>query len=332
MKTKLRGKDFISLKEYSKEELETILQLAFDLKVKLAGGELPALLKGKNLGMLFCAPSTRTRISFETGMSQLGGHAQYYQPEQLQLVRLKEPWVDTAQVMSRYLDGLVVRIVTIPGVQEFKYGDAHEIVQTIADNAQMPVILASSDKEHPCQVMADIMTIIEKFGHDYKRRKISLIWVCNKEPITPGIPHSLALAGGALGMRLTYAYPEGYGLDPEYMDAAKRLAEKSGGSLELVHSIDEAAKDAAVIYAKGWGLIGKTTQEDLKTRESLRHWRITQDHMKAAAKDAVFMNAMPLEREREIASEVVDGPQSVIYDEAENRLHVEKAILSLIMG
>ncbi len=332
MKTSLRGKDFISLRDYSKEELETIFRLAFDLKLKLAIGEQHTLLAGKNLGMLFCAPSTRTRISFETGMSQLGGHAQYYNFQDLHLARLKEPWTDTAQVMSRYLDGLVVRLVSIPGVRELKPGEGHDTVRTMADSATIPVILASSDKEHPCQVMADIMTMMEKFGPAYNKKKVALVWVCNREPITPGIPHSLAIAGGTLGMRLTYAYPEGYDLDPEYMNDGMRLTEQSGGTLEIVHNIDEAVRDADVVYAKGWGVIGKTSDEELKIRESLKHWRITQEHMNAATRDAIFMNAMPIEREREVASEVVDGPRSVIYDEAENRLHVQKAIMSLIMG
>lgn len=332
MKTKLQGRDFVSLKDYSKEDLETILRLAFDLKVRLASGVPHPLLLGKNLGMLFCAPSTRTRISFETGMSQLGGHAQYYDFQDLHLARIKEPWSDTAKVMSRYLDGLVVRLVSIPGARELKYGEGHDTVWTMADNATIPVILASSDKEHPCQVMADIMTIIEKLGPDYKKKKVALVWVWRREPITPGIPHSLAIAGGSLGMRLTYAYPDGYDLDPEYINDGMRLAEQSGGTLEIVHNIDEAVKDADVIYAKSWGAIGKTTEEDLKIRKSLRHWRITQEHINAGTQDVIFMNAMPIDRELEATSEVVDGPRSVIFDEAENRLHVQKAIMSLIMG
>jgi ornithine carbamoyltransferase len=330
MNTQLRGRDFITMKGYSKEDLETILHLAFDLKMKRASGEPHALLVGKNLGMLFGASSTRTRISFETGMAQLGGQAQFYTPEQLQLS--KESWVDTAQVMSRYLDGLVVRMSSVPNVRELEYGEGHDIINTIANNANIPVISAACDKEHPCQVMADIMTMIEKCGPDYKRKKVAIVWVCSRWGKPTGVPHSMAIASGTLGMTLTLAYPEGFDLDPEYINEGKRLAEHSGGNIEIVHDINEAVKDASVIYGRGWGAVGKTREEDLSMREPFVDWNIRMEHFDAAAPNAVFMNSMPLDRERDAVPEVVDGPMSVIYDEAENRLHVQKAIMALLMG
>lgn len=204
MISKLKGRDFISLRDYSKEDLETILTLAFELKRKLYTGEPHRLLEGKELGMLFFSPSTRTRISFETGMSQLGGHAQFYAPEHMH-VFFRESWVDTARVMARYLDGIMIRLSHIPG-QELKYGEARDILNTIATNANIPVINASDDQGHPCQVMSDIQTIIEKFGPDYKKKKVALVWSPgHPRALAPGIPQSLALAGGKLGMNLVSA-------------------------------------------------------------------------------------------------------------------------------
>lgn len=332
--TRLKGRDFITLRDYTKEDLETILQVAFDLKNKVARGEPHPLLAGKSLGMLFCAPSTRTRISFETAMSQLGGHAQYYAPEHLQVSGLGETWADMARVISRYLDGLVVRAMSnpqIPALRYLKWGEAHAIVKTLADNASIPVINAADDMEHPCQMMADIMTIIEKFGPDYKRKKVAFVWAYKSKRVRPGVTHSLLIAGGTLGMRLTFAYPEGFELDPEYIKDGIRLAEQSGGSIEITHNINEAVKDADVIYAKAWGAMRKTVEEDARLRKSFRDWCIRKEHFDHAATGAIFMNPMPLERGEEATSEVVDGPMSVILDEAENRLHIQKAILSLIM-
>lgn len=330
MNTKLRGKDFITLRDYSKDGLETILSLAFDLKIKLASREPHALLVGKSLGMLFSYASTRTRVSFETGMTQLGGHAQYYEPNQLQLGA--ESWEDTAGTLSRYLDGIVVRMVSSPQVGEFKYGEARGILNVLSKHASVPVISACDDQGHPCQVMADIMTIIEKFGTDYKKKKVSLVWVCSKKGINPGVPHDLAVAAGTLGMRLTLACPEGFDPDSEYIEHAKRSAAKSGGVIEIVHNIDEAVKDASVIYGRGWKAIGKTIDEDLNMRKPFKAWRITQQHFDVATPDAIFMNSMPVSRETDATPEVIDGPRSVIFDEAENRLHAQKAIMALLMG
>ena len=334
MDTRLKGKHFISLKDYSKEELDRILDLAFDLKRKLYAGEPHLLLAGKCLGMLFCSPSLRTRVAFERGITQLGGTAQYYAPDQLHIVkggRISESWEDTARVLSRYIDGLMVRLYTISGYRPLEYGEAHDIMKTLAASAGIPVINGIDDMEHPTQVMADIMTLREKFGHEYKKKKVTIFWVYNPRGIPPGIPHSLLAAGGKLGMRLTFAHPEGYDLDPNYLNESRRIAKQAGGSIEILNNIDEAVKDADVIYAKGWKAIGKTPDEDLEMRASLKHWRVEKKHFDKAATDAIFMHAMPIEREVEVTNEVIDSPRSVIYDQAENRLHVVKAIMALTM-
>ena len=332
---KLSGRDYISLMDYSREEIETILDLSFDLKRRLYARDPHPLLAGKNLGMLFWNPSTRTRISFETGMSQLGGHAQYYTAESVH-ANVEENWVDTAQVMSRYLDGLVIRMYESP---LRKYGDARDILMAFADNANIPVINAMDDEEHPCQAMADTMTIIEKFGAHYRQKKVAVVWVNFDTSCAPSMAHSTALIQSALGMKQVFAYPPGFDLDPKYMNEAKRRAEQYGGTLEITNDINEACSDADVILSTYWGVVPKKgtvipNKEEFHkiTAPFAEDWIISKKHFDIAAKNAIFMNCMPLWRGVQATSEVVDGPMSVIYQEAENRLHVQKAILSLVMA
>ncbi len=338
MNTKtLRGKDFVDLRDYTAEDIETIMHVAFDLKARLAAGERSSLLANRTLGMLFCAASTRTRVGFETAMDQLGGHAQFYAPEHLQLGGAKESWIDTTEVLARFVDGIMIRLSNIvgQGYDFLKYGESHAILQTMAKHSCVPIYNANDDTEHPTQVMADLMTFREKLGHeDYKKKKIALVWVCSKKGITPGIPHDMALVAGKLGMNLTIAHPEGFDLDPAYLNEGIRAAKLSGGTINIVHSIEEATKDASIVYAKGWGgpcLPQMTAEEDQERRKSLKHWILGEEHFKNTTKGAIFMNAMPLTRDVDVTSEVVDGPRSVIYDQAENRLHAQKAILAVTM-
>ena len=333
MKTKLKGRDFLSLRDYSREELETILEVAFALKAKVATGEPHPLLAGKTLGMLFADDSLRTRISFETGMTQLGGHAQYYLPNKLHLVHSQETWEDTAQVMSRYLDGLMVRLSRIPpDIKDLSnYGAAQAVLELLAKNATCPVINGYSDVEHPCQIMADIMTLIEKFGPDFRRKKVAHVWVYSRGRWTPAGANSLAIASATLGMRTTFAHPSGFHFDPAYAKEAERLAGQSGGSFETVDNLHDAVKDADVIYAEPQSAIGTTLEESEKMRAGLKDWIITREHFDIAAPGAVFMHAMPIRRGEEVTNEVADGTMSVIYDQAENRLHAQKAIMALTM-
>lgn len=335
MKTNLKGRDFINLRDFNAEELETILEVAFELKGELARGQAHPLLAGKTLGMLFGNASTRTRISFETAMTQLGGHAQYYAPEQMQLFDSGESLKDTAHVMSRYLDGIIVRLTKsiphIPQLSNLKYGDGYATIQRMAKDANIPVINAACDKEHPCQVMADLMTIIEKMGRNWKDKKMSIVWVPNRKWVTPGTAHTFAIAAGILGMKLTYAYPEGFDLDQSFIDEGRALARKTGGRIEITNNLNEALKDTSILYAKAWGLLNESREEDAKRRENYLDWCIQEEHFKHTAADAIFMNCMPIERDREASAAVMDGPRSALYDEAENRLHAQKAVLSLVM-
>ncbi|MDN5301866.1 MAG: ornithine carbamoyltransferase [Thermoanaerobacteraceae bacterium] len=326
MKTKMKGKHFISLMDFSKEELETILETGFDFKKMLARGQRHEFLKGKSLGMLFAQPSTRTRVSFETGMTQLGGHAQYYTQETMQL-KNKETWEDTGRILSRYLDGILVRMYDLE-----RYGMARDIVNTIAKNATIPVINGLDDKEHPCQVMGDIMTIIEKFGENWKKRKIVMAWAYAERVKSPGVPQAMLIAASLLGMNLTLAYPKKYELDEEYMAFAENAYKKSGGTLTITNDIYEASKGADVIYAKSWGSCTMPKEEDKKYREAFKEdWCISNKHFDLANPNAYYMHPLPAARGEEVTDEVIDGPHSIVYDQAENRLHIQKAILSLLL-
>ncbi len=326
MKTKMKGKDFISLMKYTGEELETILETGFDFKKMLARGQDHELLKRKSLGMLFTQPSTRTRISFETAMTQLGGHAQYYTQEMMQL-KHRESWEDTVRIISRYIDGFMVRIYDLE-----RYGMAREIMDIISENTTIPVINGLDDKEHPCQAMGDIMTLIEKLGPDWRQKKIVMSWAYSHRIKSSGVPQALLCAAALLGMNLTLAHPECYALDPEYMAFAREAYESSGGTLEITNDIYEGCKDADVIYAKGWGSQTLSREEDQEYREKFaKDWCISKAHFKLAKKYSYYMHPLPAARGQEVTDEIIDGPMSIVYDQGENRLHIQKAILALLL-
>lgn len=326
MKTKMRGKDFVSLRNYSGEELETILDTGFDFKKMLARGQAHEVLKGKSLGMIFTKPSTRTRVSFETAMTQLGGHAQYYTPDTMQIAH-KETWEDTGRMLSRYLDAVMIRVYDLD-----RYGQAREIVDTLANNSSVPVINGLDDKEHPCQVMADIMTFMEKLGPDWRKKKIVMTWAYSQRSKSPGVPQAMLVAASLLGMNLTLAYPKKYELDADYAAFSERAYQQSGGKLEIEHDVFKACKEADIIYAKSWGSLTLSKEDDSKHREQFRKdWCISPAHFKVAKKVAYFMHPLPADRGEEVTDDVIDGPMSIVYDQGENRLHVQKAILSLLM-
>jgi ornithine carbamoyltransferase len=326
MKTKMRGKDFVSLLSYSGEELETILETGFDFKRMLARGQSHEVLKGKSLGMIFTKPSTRTRVSFETGMTQLGGHAQYYTPDTMQIAH-KETWEDTGRILSRYLDAIMIRVYDLD-----RYGKAREIVDTLANSSTVPVINGLDDKEHPCQVMADIMTFMEKLGPDWRRKKIVMSWAYSQRLKSPGVPQAMLVAASLLGMNLTLAYPEKYELDDKYVTFAEKAYQFSGGRLEIEHDVYKACRDAHIIYAKSWGSLTLSKEEDSKYREHFKKdWRISLDHFKLAKKESCYMHPLPADRGEEVTDDIIDGPMSIVYDQGENRLHAQKAILSLLL-
>lgn len=322
----LRGRDLVSLMDYSGEELETILDLAFALKRKNEVGEAQEYLRGKTLAMIFANPSTRTRTSFEAAMTELGGHAQFHTPEVMQIAH-HETWLDTAKVLDRYVQGIMIRMYGLE-----KYGMARDILRLMADAAQIPVYNALDDKEHPFQILADLMTMIEKLGPGWRKRKIVVSWAYSERVKSAGVPQTMAIAASLLGMNLTLAYPEKYDVDPEYIAFARREAENSGAEIEISHDVYQAAKGADVIYAKSWGSFLMEPQEDQEYRRQFRQdWCISKKHFELANRRAIFMHCLPADRNLEVTDEVIDGPMSVVYDEAENRLHTEKAVLALTM-
>jgi ornithine carbamoyltransferase len=325
----LIGKDFISILDYSKDELELILDIAADLKRRQQMGMPHELLKGKTLGMLFAHPSTRTRISFETAMTQLGGHAQFYDPSTLQLAN-KETFLDTAEMMGRFIDAIMIRLYN----QEY-YGKAREILRDMAKVAPIPVVNALDDKEHPCQIMADILTMREKFGADYKKKKIVIGWAYDERLKSQGVAQTMAAAGGVLGMDLVLAYPKGYDLDPDYINFANKTAEETGAKITVEHDIWKACDGADVIYCKSWKSMSMSKEEDMDFRKDPKvkeDWCITKKHFDIANKGATYMHCLPAARGNEVTDDVIDGPMSIVNDQAENRLHVQKAILALTVG
>jgi len=333
MKIRLKGRHFVSVRGWSKEELETIFDMAFDLKRKMAYGEPHRLLADKTLGMIFADDSLRHRLSFEAGMTQLGGHAQFLEPSRLHLVHSKESWEDTMKVASRYLDGIMIRLSRIPpDIKDLtNYGAAFNLQKEICEYSSIPVISAYSEVEHPCQVMADIMTIMEKFGPDYRKKKVAMIWGFSKLRFAPSTSNSMAIAAGALGMTLTFAQPKGFNIDPEYAEESISLAKRSGARIEFVDNIHDAAKDASILFAMPQVAIGKPLEESEKMRAQFKDWQVKKELFDLAAPDALFMHDMPMRRGEEVTSEVADGPMSIIYDQAENSLHVQKAIMALTM-
>jgi ornithine carbamoyltransferase len=320
----LKNRDFLGLKDFSRAELEHVLALAEEMK---SNRDRTRYLADKNLGMLFTVPSTRTRISFQVAARQLGAHAEHYSPAELQMSN-SETLVDTAAVMSRYLDGLVVRMYDMSA-----YGQGREGLRTLAEHMAGPVINALDDKEHPCQVLADVLTIRERFGEDWRKRKVVLTWAYAKRQKSTGVTHSMMMAAAILGMNLTLAYPPGFEPDEEYSAFARDAARTSGGTIEISHDLSKAAEGADVLYAKSWKSLSCTTEEDRELRERCREdWRVSARHFERANPGAVFMDCMPLIRGDEATAEVVDGERSIRYDEAENRLHVQKAILASLLS
>lgn len=323
MSIDLENRDFLGLRDFEAGELEHLLDLASAMK---SGRDTRRPLEGRTLGMLFTVPSTRTRISFQVAARQLGGHAELYDPNQLQMSN-RETLIDTASVMDRYLDGLVVRLYDMD-----RYGEGRRSLETIAAHADMPVINALDDKEHPCQILADLLTVRERFGESWRRRKVVLSWAWAARQKSPGVTHSWLVAAALLGMRLTVAFPEGFEPDEEYVSFARDAAAGSGATIELSHDLEAACEGADVLYAKSWMSLAGSREDDHRLRAPLRdQWRIGERHFAHASPDAVFMDCMPLVRGEEADAEVVDGPRSVRYDEAENRLHVQKAVLASLL-
>ncbi len=326
MQTHLKGRDMITTQEWSLEEIETIMEVAYDLKRKRAVGEPHAYLRDKTLAMLFFFTSTRTRGSFEAGMAQLGGHAAFIDSDTTQISH-GDTAKEIGEIFGRYFDGIAIRQC------DWDFGNKY--IREVAAASRVPVLNMQCDVYHPFQILADLLTIKEYFGRENLRGKtINVSWAyaaSYQKPIS--VPQSLILLMNRYGMNVRLTHPPEYKLMPEILEQAQENAKRSGGSFEILHDFDEGFKGADIVYPKSWGAMLTTTDKDesAKIGKKYTDW-ITDERRMATAKDhAIYMHCLPADRNIEVTDGVLDGPQSIVYQEAENRLHVQKAVMALTM-
>jgi ornithine carbamoyltransferase len=298
---------FVSFADLSREEMEALLDRADDLKRMRREGVVTDYLKNRSLGMIFEKSSTRTRVSFEVGMTDLGGHALYLDPSSMQLGR-GETVEDTARILSGYVHGIMVR------------AKAHRTVEQLARNASVPVINGLSDLEHPCQALADLMTIRE---HKHRFAGLKFAWVGDGNNVC----NSLILAAAMTNMEIAVACPRGYEPDADIVKKAKAM----GGKVTVTDDVREAAKDADVLYTDVWVSMGEEAEKEQRCRD-LRNYQINMELIRIAKKDCLVMHCLPAHRGEEITDEAMRSPNSVIFDQAENRLHAQKALMMRLMG
>ncbi|MBP2029117.1 ornithine carbamoyltransferase [Methanohalophilus levihalophilus] len=300
-------KHLLSMADLSHDEIMEILEMAEDLKEKRMRGKVTDLLKNKSLGMIFEKSSTRTRVSFEVGMADLGGHALYLNYRDLQIGR-GETIADTAQVLSRYLAAITARV------------NNHSTVTELAKYSSIPVINALSDKEHPCQILADFLTIKEYKSH---LKGLKLTWVGDGNNVC----NSMILGCALMGMEIAVACPPGYEPDEDIVAQAREM----GGNVLVTSDPLEAANDADVLYTDVWVSMGDEDERD-KRLSDLEAYQINSRLVETAKNDVIVMHCLPAHRGEEISAEVMDGPHSVVFDEAENRLHAQKALILKLMA
>ena len=325
MQTDLRGRDMITTQEWTRDEIETVLDVAWDLKRKRALGEPHALLRDKVLGMLFFFTSTRTRTSFEAGMTQLGGHAMFIDSETTQISH-GDTAKEIGEIVGRYTDGIAIRQC------DWDFGNKY--IREVAAASRVPVLNMQDDVYHPFQILADLMTIMERFGRDLRGKTIDVSWAyaaSYQKPIS--VPQSLILLMTRFGMNVRLTHPPEYKLMPDIVAQAKDNARYSGGSLELMDDFDAGFKGADILYPKSWGALLTTTDnaESARIGKQYTDWITDERRMALAKEHAVYMHCLPADRNIEVTDAVIDGPQSIVYDEAENRLHAQKAVMALTM-
>jgi ornithine carbamoyltransferase len=310
MAVQMKGKSLASLYDLTREEIEEILKASETLKLQLLRGEEHPLLKGKTLAMIFEKPSTRTRVSFEVGMWQLGGYSLYLSAGDLQLGR-GETIADTAKTLSRYVNGIMARVF------------AHQTILDLVKHSKVPVINGLSDLTHPCQGLADLFTIYEKKG---RLRGLKLAYVGDGN----NVAHSLLYGCSKVGLNITLACPKGYEPNPEVVSKAKEEGKRNGCKAEVTNDPNKAVREADIIYTDVWASMGKEGEYE-KRGKIFRPYQVNGNLIKEAKKDFIFMHCLPAHRGEEVTDEVADSKNSVIFDQAENRLHTQKALLALIM-
>ena len=303
----LSGRDCLTLAEFTREEARLVLDEAVKLK-GLQRSRIPFRpLRGRTLAMVFQKPSNRTRVSFEVGMYQLGGHALHLLPQEIQIGKRETP-SDTGRVLARYIDAIMVRTFD------------HAEVEELAGAAEVPVINGLTDQHHPCQALADLLTVREEFG-ELEGVGISYVGDGNN------VAHSLAIACALTGARLTIAHPEGHAPDPGVMDLAASL----GAAPTLTGDPREATVGARVLYTDVWASMGQEEEAE-ERKQRFAPYQVNEELMALAADDAIFLHCLPAHRGEEVTAGVIDGPQSRVFDQAENRLHAQKALLYLLLG
>jgi N-acetylornithine carbamoyltransferase len=326
MQTFLHGRDLIGDLDFSREEVETVLDVAFDLKRKRALNEPHAYLRDKTLAMLFFFSSTRTRGSFEAGMAQLGGHAAFIESRTTQIAH-GDTAKEIGEILGRYYDGLAIRHV--------EWGTGNKYINEVARNSRVPVLNMQCEIYHPFQILADLMTVIEKKGRDLRRKKMVVSWAYAASYQKPmSVPQSLILQMPRFGLDVVLAHPPEFRLMPDIMEQAHEEARKYGAGFDVTDDMDEAFKGADIIYAKSWGAMVHTAdeKEGAEIIKKYSSWITDKRRMGLAKPDAIYMHPLPADRNIEVTDEVIDSAQSVVYDEAENRLHAQKAVMALTMS
>ena len=325
MSHSLRGRHFLSTQDWTDAELELLLATAADLKRRFYRNEPHRLLRDKTLFMMFYEQSTRTRNSFEAGMTQLGGHAHDLTPDKLQMSH-GETATDTAMVLSRYGHGIAIR--------NCDWGIGNAFMHEVAAISRVPVLNLQCDLYHPCQAIADLMTIREKFPGEWRGRKIAVSWTYAPSYVRPiSVPQSEILLMTRFGLDVTLAHPPEFKLKPEILHQAEVNARKAGSKFEIVHDMDAAFAGAPIVYPKSWGCLVHEPDRDEAVRyiEKYPGWICNEERMKLTAEGSIYMHPLPASRGQEVTDGVMDGPHSVVWDEAENRLHTAKALMALTM-
>jgi len=325
MHTHLRGRDLIDLSEWTKDEVGTLLDVAFTLKRERALRRPHPYLRDRVLAMLFFFSSTRTRASFEAGMAQLGGHAQFIESRTTQIAH-GDTAKEIGEILGRYNDGIAIR--------HCDWGVGNGYIRDVAAASRVPVLNMQCDLFHPHQALADLMTMVERFG-DLRGRTATVSWACAasyQKPIS--VPQSLVLLLPRFGMNVRLVHPPEFSLQPEVIEQAKRCARDGHASFDVSHDFDEGIRGTDVVYAKSWGALLTTTDEAEGARLTAKYssWITDDRRMALAGEDAVYMHPLPADRGVEVADSVIDGPQSAVYDQAENRLHGQKAVMALTMS
>ena len=304
-------KDLLTVHDLSPAEIGTLLDRTAWLKKAQKEGKTHHPLRGKSLGMIFEKSSTRTRVSFEVGMYQLGGRALFLSPADLQMGR-GEPVSDTAKILSRYVDGILIRTF------------AHSMVEELARHAAIPVINGLTDLHHPCQALADLFTVQERYG---RLKGLRFCYVGDGN----NMAHSLIEACAKAGMHMSLACPAGYEPDAGIMREAKQAAGQTGADLSLTDDPKKAVKGADIVYTDVWASMGQEKEHALRVK-AFAGYQVDRKLMGLADPNAIVMHCLPAHRGEEISAEVIDGPQSVVFDQAENRLHTQKAIMEMLMA